>query len=331
LSDKISAIPGIEAASFIGGAIPMISEDDRYFWIEGEPKPSGLTDMHMTLFYQVEPQYLEAMGISLKRGRFFTAQDDERSSRVAVIDEAFANKYFSKEDPIGQRIHLDLDDPPLQIVGVVNHVKQFGIDSDHEQSLQAQLYLPFRALPDDQLAARGVDVVYRSQGGSNVFNSVRHVVREQNSQNVISRPQTLDEVITGSISTQRFSMGLLGGFAVVALLLASLGIYGVISYLVGQRTHELGIRLALGARRIDIFRLVLGHGMKMAIAGVGIGLLAAFGLTRLMTKMLFGVSPTDGATFISISALLAFVALLACYMPARRATKVDPLVALRSE
>jgi predicted permease len=331
LSDKLSAIPGIKSSSFVVGATPLQSEDDLLFWIEGEPKPASGSEMHMTLFYVVEPGYLDAMSVPLKRGRFFNQQDDERSTPVVVIDEELAKKYFADTDPIGKR--LIVNDVTSQIIGVVGHVKQFGLVDDHE-SLQAQLYFPFRAMTDRDLGGGigGATVILRSQSGvSNAFNSVREVVRQQNNQNVISRPQTLDEVIAGSISTQRFSMYLLGAFATVALLLASLGIYGVISYLVGQRTHELGVRIALGAQRADIMRLVLGHGLRMALAGVAVGLLAAFGLTRLMTKMLFGVSATDPLTFAGISVLLTFIALVACYIPARRATKVDPLEALRNE
>ena len=161
--------------------------------------------------------------------------------------------------------------------------------------------------------------------------SVREVVQQQNNQNVISNTQTMNEAIADSLSQRRFAMIVLGAFAAAALLLASLGIYGVISYLVGQRAHELGIRVALGASRRQIFTLVLGHGLKMTLAGVALGLVAAFGLTRLIRTMLFGVGATDPATFAIIAVLLTLVALLACYLPARRATKVDPLVALRSE
>lgn len=336
LSDKISSTPGVDSASFLVGAAPMQSEDDLSFWIEGEPKPSGPSDMHMALFYVVEPGYLKAMSLSLKRGRFFIDQDTERSNQVAVIDDAFASKYFNGIEPIGKRINLPNAEKPFEIVGVVGHVNQFGLDSDHQQSLQSQLYFPLRAMTDQQLQGGipGVSVVFRTREGNeplNVFGSVRQTIRDLNNQNVISRPLTLNEVVRGSLSTQRFSMALLGSFAAVALLLASLGVYGVISYLVGQRTHELGIRIALGASRRDIMRLVLKHGMKMTLAGVGIGLLASFALTRLMTKMLFGVSATDPTTFVVISGMLAAVALLACYLPARRATKVDPLVALRYE
>jgi ABC-type antimicrobial peptide transport system permease subunit len=252
---------------------------------------------------------------------------------VAVIDEAFAHKYFGGEDPLGRGVYLDGPPKPWQIVGVVGHVKQWSLNSDETDGLQAQLYLPFRALPDDNLPT-GAGVVVRSIGGGSgpeLLNGIRQVVASQSKQNVISDPQTMNQVIADSLAQQRFSMILLGAFAVVALFLASLGIYGVISYLVGQRTHELGIRLALGAQRQDVLRLVLGHGMKMALAGVALGLIVALGLTRLISKMLYGVSATDPATFVAITLLLLTVALLACFIPAWRATQVDPLVALRNE
>jgi predicted permease len=336
LHDKIKGTAGVEAVSFSDGAVPMQGADDTYFWIAGQPKPATTSDMSKALVYTVEPDYLDAMGIPLKRGRFFTVNDDERAPGVAVIDEAFANKYFKDTDPIGNRIFLD-DETQLQIIGIVGHVKQWGLDADDKQSLQAQFYVPFRALRDNDLAGAlgGVGAVVRFKGnGSEVsplFGSVRGAAQAQNNQNVLSNVQTLDEVIAKSIAARRFSMIVLGVFAGVALLLASLGIYGVISYLVGQRTQELGIRLALGAARFDILRLVLSHGLKMAIVGVVVGLLAAFALTRLMSTMLFGVGPTDPVTFVIIVVVLLAVALLACYFPARRATKVDPLTALRSE
>ena len=336
LADRLKHAPGVTSVSFTQGATPMQGEDDINFWIEGET-PRVSSDMHMALFYVVEPDYLKTMGISLTEGRFFTDQDDERAVPVAVIDEVLAKKYFGNQSPIGKRIFLNAEEPPSQIVGVVGHVKQWGLDNDDQQSLQSQLYVPFRAFPDNAMIglAGGFGVAVRSgllaSDTPATMNSIRQVVREHNSQNVIANAQTMNEIIAGTLSTPRFSMVLLGAFAGVALLLASVGIYGVISYLVGQRTHEMGIRIALGAKRSDIFRLVLGHGMKMAIAGVAIGLFAAFGLTRLMTKMLFGVSATDPLTFVAISLLLGFVALLACYIPARRATKVDAIVALRYE
>jgi len=333
LSDRLSSIPGVRAASFSDGAAPLQGEDDLFFWLDGQPKPASTSEMNMALVYRVEPGYLTAMGIPLKQGRFFTNQDDERSQPVAVIDEVFARKYFPNADPIGKRINSGDDRGPMQIIGVVGHVNQWSLDADDKQSLQVQLYEPFRQLSG---APSGVDVVMRADGvsgkaGSALFDSIRRVIQGQNSQNVIFRPQTMNEVIAESLSRQRFSMILLNAFAVVALLLASIGLYGVISYLVGQRTHELGVRIALGAQRSDVLRLILGHGMKMALGGVALGLVAALVLTRLLATLLYGVSATDPVTFAAIALLLMAVALLACYLPARRATKVDPLVALRHE
>lgn len=333
LSEKLSSTPGVAAASLSSGASPLQIEDDLFFWIDGQPKPASQSEMNMALVYQVEPDYLTAMGIPLKRGRFFSSQDDERSQLVAVIDETFASKYFAAEDPVGKRINIGTEDP-AEIVGVVGHVKQWSLDaSNEEQTLQAQLYLPFRALPDNNLPS-SVGVVVRSDAapgdvGLGLFGSIRSVVQSQNSQNIISDAKTMNEVIAASLAQQRFSMVLLGSFAAVALLLASLGIYGVTSYLVGQRTHELGVRIALGAQRRDVLQLVLNKGLKMAIGGVALGLVVALGLTRMLATLLYGVSATDPATFAIVTLLLITVALLACFIPAWRATQVDPLVALR--
>jgi len=332
LSDQLSSTPGVRAVSFSAGAVPLQGEDDLFFWVEGQPKPASQSEMHMAVVYRVEPGYLAAMRIPLKQGRFFSDQDNERSQSVVVIDEVLARKHFGDADPVGKRILQDGQDPQ-QIIGVVGHVKQWSLDADEEETLQAQLYESFRQFSDDSMigVASGVGAVMLTNGQAAPFDSIRRVVQSHNKQNVISRPQTMNEVIAGTLADRRFSMILLDAFAVVALLLASLGLYGVISYLVGQRTHELGIRLALGAQRRDVLRLVLSHGMKMALGGVALGLVAALGLTRLLATMLYGVSTTDPVTFAVITLLLTTVALLACYIPARRATKVDPLIALRYE
>jgi predicted permease len=332
LSDQLSSMPGVRAISFSAGAVPLQGEDDLFFWVEGQPKPASQSEMHMAVVYRVEPGYLAAMRIPLKQGRFFSDQDNERSQSVVVIDEVLARKHFGDADPVGKRILQDGQDPQ-QIIGVVGHVKQWSLDSDEEETLQAQLYEPFRQFSDDAMigVASGVGAVMLTNGQAAPFDSIRRVVQSHNQQNVISRPQTMNEVIAGTLADRRFSMILLDAFAVVALLLASLGLYGVISYLVGQRTHELGIRIALGAQRKDVLRLVLSHGMKMALGGVALGLVAAFGLTRLLARMLYGVSATDPVTFLVIALLLTTVAMLACFVPARRATKVDPLLALRYE
>jgi len=333
LSDAIASTPGVRAASFTDGALPLQGEDDLFFFLEGEPKPASTSDAHMSLVYRVEPGYLSAMGIPLKQGRFFDVQDNERSQPVAVIDEVFARKYFPNSDPMGKGINLGDDRGFLRVIGVVGHVKQWSIDSDERESLQAQLYEPLLQIPGP---FPGVGVIVRAEDNSPratgaLFGSIRQVVQNQNIQNVIYEPRTLTEVISDSLAGFRFPMILLNSFAGLALLLASIGLYGVISYLVGQRTHELGVRLALGAQRQDILRLVIKQGMKMALGGVILGILAALGLTRLMSQMLYGVSSTDPATFVVITSLLTVVALLACLVPALRATRVDPLSALRHE
>jgi putative ABC transport system permease protein len=331
LSEKLNSMPGVRAASFSASSRPLQDVNDNYFWLEGQPRPASASEMSSALLYRVEPGYLAAMGIPLKQGRFFTEQDNERSEPVVVIDEVFARKHFPNADPIGKRVNYGGN--LAQIIGVVGHVKQWGLDADDTASIRAQLYEPFRQMGDNALPRlSSVGMVMRAEAAAPAhWDSIRRVVQRQNSENVIFSPQTMNEVIAGSLARRRFAMTLLNAFAVVALLLASVGLYGVISYLVGQRTHELGVRIALGAQRKDVLRLVVNHGMKMALGGVALGLLAALGLTRLLSQMLYGVSPTDPATFAVIALLLVSVALLACFVPAWRATRVDPLVALRHE
>jgi predicted permease len=331
IEELIRTAPGVQAASFSRSAIPMLSEDNDYFWLESWPRPTSTAEMRMAVPYIVDPSYFQTMKLSLKQGRFFTPQDDAGSPRVAVIDEAFARQYFNAESPIGKRVYLDGDDRPAEIVGVVGHVNQYGLDSDHKQSLQAQLYTAFKQMRVVR-GISGLDIIVRTEGEETaVFESIRRSLKSKNSQILLFRPQIMSEVITNSLAERKFSMYLLEAFALTALLLASVGLYGVISYLVGQQTREIGVRLALGARPADVLQLILGHGLKMSLAGVALGLVVALVLTRLMTKMLYGVSATDPATFLLISMLLMGIALAACYFPARRATKVDPLVALRSE
>lgn len=326
---KIAAIPGVRAVSQTWGALPLSGDDENLFWFEGQPKPASENDMNWAIDYIVEPDYLTVMGIPLQRGRFFTSQDNERSPRVVVVDNVFAAKYFPNQDPIGKRIHMANGDYPAEIVGVVGHVKQWGLDSDDTQPLRAQFYLACMQMPDDFM---GAGVVVRSdETTTGLFDSIRHTSSQMSSQQVIFGAQTMNEIISDSLAARRFSMILLGTFAALALLLASVGIYGVISYLVGQRTHEIGLRMALGAQRGDILRLVLGQGGRMAGIGIVIGFAAALGLTRLMTNLLFGVKPTDPLTFAAVAMLLCGVALAACYVPARRAMRVDPMVALRYE
>ena len=334
LHDRLAGVPGVQAVSLSGGGLPFLGDDEEFFWIDGQPKPATDKDMNWTLRYTVEPDYFKTMTVPLQRGRFLTLQDNEHTGLVAVIDESFAEKYFSHQDPIGKHINIKAIDRPLEIVGVVGHVKQWGLDADDKESLHAQLYCPFMQVADKdmQQTASGLDVVLRSdEAHPATLDAIRNAVTTMNGQQFIYNVRSFDEIISKSLAAQRFSMILLGAFAALALLLASVGIYGVISYLVGQRTHEIGIRMALGAERLHILRLILGSGGILALAGVGLGLASALGLTRLMASLLYGVRFTDPLTFAGVAMLLLFVALLACYIPARRAAKVDPMVALRYE
>ena len=339
LHDKLASLPGVEAVSFSWGAQPMQGDNDDFFWIVGRPMPP-LSQLPMTLDYEVEPDYLKTMQVQLKRGRFFTAADNEHAPRVAVIDESFAEKYFPGEEPMGHFIDFNTDPndpdktPNPQIVGVVAHVNQWGLDSDAKSPLHAQTYLPLMQTPDSVLKRGGLaaDVYVRTtRTGVPSFEEMRQRLLEANGELVVYSPEPLDEIVAHSIGQKRFAMILLATFAGIALLLASVGIYGVLSYLVGQRTQEIGVRMALGAQRFDVLRLVLGDGARMTFVGLGIGVIAALALTRLISSMLFGIKPTDPLTFFGVALLLCGIALLACYVPAHRAMRVDPTVALRYE
>jgi len=332
--DKMRAIPGVQAVSVTLGSRPMIHDSSLPFWIEGHPKPANLQEMPQAMFYLVEAGFQQAMGIRLDRGRFITAQDDERTPIVIDIDDNFARTYFPHEDPVGKRIHLAGFDVTAEIVGVVGHVKQWGLDADPKTAIQAQFDYPFMQLPEKlmPLVADSVAVVVRTESDPTaVMGYVRRAVAEIDSREVVYNVRTMDEVVSSSFAARRLSMILLSVFAGLALVLACVGIYGVISYLVGQRTHEIGVRVALGAQRTDVLRLVIGHGLRMALIGVAVGTAAALGLTRLMANQLFGVSAHDPLTFAGVAILLMSVAVAACYVPARRATRVDPIVALRCE
>lgn len=310
----------------------MWDDSEDPFWIPGRPKPQSDNDKNWSIWSEVEPDYLSVMGIPLVRGRFFTAQDTESSPRVVVVDEDFVAKFFPGEDPIGKVI---VDDyvGAATIVGVVRHVKQWGLDD--KLAMHAEFYLPFRQIPDKYMsrASRSTTVVVHTAGAPLALAySIRQGIQQMNSEEVMFSPKTMDDIVYNqSVMAQRFSMTLLGAFAAVALLLASVGIYGVVSYIVAQRTREIGIRIALGARKSDVLRWVLGEGARMALIGVGVGIAAASALTRLMSKLLYGVSATDPLTFLAVAVLLTLVALAACYIPARRAMHVDPTVALRYE
>lgn len=338
LEETIASTPGIRAMSLLGGSFPMWSEDDWTFWLEGQPQPQSESEMDGALNYQVDPGYLSVMNIPLEHGRFFTPQDDEHSSPVVVVDDVLASKFFPNQNPIGRLIHFNGAPGPSEIVGVVGHVKQWGLDSDDQNLLRAQVYEPMRQQADEAmgLVSGGVGVAVRvsaPDGPDGMIEPLRRALHQMNGEMVVYGFESMPNIISDSLANRRFSMILLGAFAALALVLASVGIYGVTSYLVSQRTQEIGIRVALGAQRRDVLQLVLADGARMALIGVGAGLVAALGLTRLMARfsLLFGVSATDPLTFAGVALLLAVITLAACYIPARRALRVDPVVALRYE
>jgi predicted permease len=331
---QILSIPGVKAVSVTLGSRPMIHDSELPFWIEGEPKPANDNDMHQSMFYLVESGFQPAMGITLQRGRFVSPQDDENAPIVVDVDDAFARTYFPNENPIGKHIHLVQFDVQAEIVGVVGHIKQWGPGAAPKMAVEAQFFYPFMQLPPKMMpmVASAVAVVLRAEGDpSTVMDQVRRAVDQVDPGEIIYSVETMNEVISNSFAARRLSMILLGVFASLALLLSCIGIYGVISYLVGERTHEIGVRMALGARHSDVLRLVLGQGAKMALIGVAIGIAFALGLTRLMSNQIFGVTAHDPLTFTGVALVLISVALAACYIPARRAMQVDPIVALHYE
>jgi predicted permease len=326
--------PGVLAASVLAGAVPMHGDSEVPFWKIDEPKPATDAETKWTLFYGVEPDYLTAMGLHLLSGRFVTESDSEHTSPVVVVDDYFVERYFAGENPIGKRINVGLLDLQPEIVGVVGHVKQWGLEADATAKVQAQIYIPCMQIPDRfmPLVGNGISMVVRTANDPGAqIPALRKAIANSNAQQVVYGAETLEDIIAGSLAARRFSMVLLGIFAALAVLLSSVGIYGVISYLVGQRIQEIGTRIALGAQRGDVMRLILGRGFALTLSGVGAGSVLALILSRQMKKVIYGVSASDPATFAAVAVLLMVIALLACYVPARRAMRVDPIIALRYE
>ena len=334
LHDTLGAAAGVESLSLTAGSSPMWGDSEVPLWLDGEPKPSSQSEMKNSLFYVTQPDYLKVMRIPLVRGRFFGEADNETAPAVIVIDEEFAKRFLGNRDPIGQRVHFAILNTTAEIVGIVGHVKQWGLDENERSPVIAQCYFPLLQTPDALLTmfAHGVGVVTRIRPG--IAHDLQPISRAAQSVNggiVVYQATAMTDVIAESLAAQRFAMVLLGAFAALATILASIGIYGVISYIASQRTHEIGIRMALGARQGDVLRMVLSQAGRMAVIGVAIGLFAGFGLMRLMANLLFGISTHDPITFSVVAVLLILVALGACYVPARRASIVDPMVALRYE
>ena len=322
LVQQVATLPGVEAAG-VARILPIVHDLPTAFYFEGRPRMKD-NDLPQTNYSAVSPGYFKAMAIPLIAGRAFTEHDAEDAPRVAIVSQTMAQRFFPNGDAIGNRINVNTGPESYrEIVGIVGDVKQNGLTKE----TRPHTYEPFAQAPNQFMTL----IVRSTTDPNSLVPAIRGKVLALDSELPLQRVITLDRVIANSIRQQRFTSIVLSVFAGVALLLAAAGLYGVISYSVAQRTHELGIRVALGAQVKDVMQLVLRQGMTFVIAGEVAGIIGAFALTRLLSGLLFGVTPTDAVTFIAVTAGLTLVALLACYIPARRATKVDPLVALRYE
>jgi predicted permease len=331
--EKLEALPGVQSAATtellpLGG-----SDSENQFYVVGQPKPSP-SELPLAMFYITSPGYLRAMQIPLLKGRFFEEADTLSAAPVMVIDENMAEQYFPGEEPVGRYIGMPTGpDKSLefQIIGVVGHVKQENLDTVAGATVGAQMYISYNQVPDEFIFP-GTTMVVRTQADpSGYIAGVRSTLASMGGNVTLSNAKTMEQLRGELISDRRFTLILVGVFSALALILASIGIYGVISYSVAQRTREIGIRMALGANQRQILRMIIGSGTRLAGLGIVIGAAGALILTRFIRSFLYGVSPSDPLTFVGIALILAGVALLASYVPARRAMKVDPNTALRYE
>ncbi len=324
LLPRLEALPGVAGVATVNW-LPFEGGPGDLLRVEGQPPPPP-SEMPKTITHVVSSNYFRTMGIALIKGRYFTDDDNQFSPRVLIINDALAKKLFADRDPIGRRIIFEGGEPePFEIVGVVDDERVGELDEEAE----AVVYHPYLQEPWTRL-----NLVVRTAGDPvSVVNAVRGEVQALDQNLALYSVATMEQLIAERPSTflRRYPALLMAVFAAIALILAAIGIYGVVSYSVTQRTHEIGVRMALGAQRGDVLRLIIGQGMVLMLSGVACGVMAALALTRLMDSLLFGVSATDPLTFIVVTALLLLVALLACYIPARRATKLDPMLALRYE
>ncbi|HKQ53230.1 MAG TPA: ABC transporter permease [Pyrinomonadaceae bacterium] len=321
--EGVRALPGVESASVV--SVLPISENYDRFGIEIESRPPvPLGEAPEADRYRISPDYFRTMNIPLQAGRAFSERDRADAPPVVIINETMARRYWPDGSAVGKRLKgVAAGYPWLEVVGVVGDVKQYGLDTANT----LQMYLPQAQSPTQHMT-----LVVRTGGNPNsYFTTVREKVWEVDKEQPVYNIRTMEQLLSTSVAQRRFNMLLLAIFAGVALVLAAVGLYGVMSYAVTQRTHEIGIRMALGARAGDVLKMVIGQGMLLALIGVGVGLAVALAVTRVMATLLYGVSTTDPAVFVGIPLLLSAVAFAACYIPARRATKVDPMVALRYE
>jgi putative ABC transport system permease protein len=323
LTERVELLPGVISAAAIS-RIPLAGDRSTSgLTIEGSPpSPGEQREVHYRV---VTPGYFRTMGIPLRAGRELTVADNAAAQPVALINRAMADKYWRGEDAAGKRIRLGPNpkSPWITIVGVVGDARNFGLDGE----ALPEVYVPNLQSPTGRMRL----VVRTAVEPLSLVAAVRGAVRSLDKDVPFSQVATVEQLLAKSVSRRRLNLSLLGVLAVIALALAAAGVYGIMSHAVMTRTHEIGVRVALGAQALDVYRLVVGRCMKLVLAGMAIGLISSVALTRLMVKLLYGISASDPVTFIAVSVLLLVVALVACWVPARRATKVDPLVALRHE
>jgi len=319
---RLQSLPGVaDAGGVLSLPLSGASESTEVILEEQAAVPAGQRpEGDYTI---VTPTYFSTLQIPLLQGRQFTAQDKLGAPLVIVINDILAARLWPGQDPIGKRLRVGFEKEQREVVGVVGSIKQMALDAP----LRPAMYMPHAQAPNNRMT-----VLVRTAGDPLAMAAaVREQLRAIDKDVPVTHVQTMENVLGASVAQPRFSMLLVGLFAGLALILSAVGIYGVMAYSVSRRSHEIGVRMALGAGAGQVLKLVLKDGMSLALAGIAVGLLGAFGLTRLMASLLFGISAKDPLTFASVAAFLALVALVACYIPARRATKVDPLIALRNE
>ena len=331
LQTRVRALPGVESVGLTRG-LPMNGGIESGITVEGQEVANN-KDITIAVNLFTSAEYFRTMNIPLMSGRYFTEQDTKDSQPVVLVDEMLAARFFPNTDPVGKRLKMggaDNQAPWMQIVGVVKHVKHYSPDEEG----RVEVYTPYKQVPQEFFAAatRSMWLAVRTKADpTSLTNAIRNEVQAIDKDQPISNVDTMENIVAATVAPQKFATWLLGLFAGTAMLLAAIGIYGVMAYSVTQRTHEIGIRMALGAKNTDVLRMVVGQGMKLALVGVAFGLVGAFAATRLMSSLLFGVSATDPLTYGGVAVLLAAVALFACLIPARKATRVDPMIALRYE
>jgi predicted permease len=330
--DRARSVPGVEAIAMVD-TVPM-REGSNQIPYSITPTPPPTDKPPSVLANSVTPDYLKVMGIPLREGRFITDQDRAGSESVVVIDEVMAQQAFGGQNPVGKHVWIGIAPDPATVIGVVGHVRQWGPAGDDQATVRAQLYYPFAQVPDGLVRrwSQLMSIAVRTAiDPLSVVESLRREVRGATGDQVIYQVRTMEQLSSAALSRQRLLLLLFGIFAGLALLLACIGIYGVLAYLTGQRVSEIGVRMALGASRRAVVQLILRESLIMILTGIAVGISAAFAAGRILSRLVEGMRPAEPATFAIMIAILMAAALFASFLPARRASRIDPIKALRQE